>query len=322
MRMMQSPNASGSAEAKLVVADGGSAAPLYTSFDGATWPNTTFGVSNKQFWLLARSPDGKWLASNNVDASQVFTSNDGKTWAFRSTGIGSSYYMVCMAAAPGGKFMAGLSYTGPVSAGLVFSSDGGVTWSSTSGYPSGATRCTAIAYGGNDAGQSFWLMGDDGGRLFRSFDDGATWSASSLVDIGPAVTALKYGDTPAGFWIGGTTGTGIRKGPASASGTWTTPTISLSVGTTAIAYSPTLNLWILVAGTQVFVTTGGDTWTSIRATANPTVAPLRGATWVPSMGAFVLVGDGPVIRTSTDGFAWSSITAPGGATNLIAVCGS
>jgi hypothetical protein len=137
------------------------------------------------------------------------------------------------------------------------------------------------------------------------------WSdTSSFVNL-TDTRALGFGD---GLWVAGGIGGGSTRIETSPDGeTWTARTNPFAAGNIVLglAYSPTLDLWVAVAGAgEIATSPDAITWT---ARTSGTSEILNAVKWCPDVGLFVAVGGGgsnpAVCLTSTDGITWTSRTS-------------
>jgi hypothetical protein len=137
------------------------------------------------------------------------------------------------------------------------------------------------------------------------------WSdTSSFVNL-TDTRALGFGD---GLWVAGGLGGGSTRIETSPDGeTWTARTNPFAAGNIVLglAYSPTLDLWVAVAGAgEIATSPDAITWT---ARTSGTSEILNAVKWCPDVGLFVAVGGGgsnpAVCLTSTDGITWTSRTS-------------
>lgn len=171
----------------LVVRDGDAANPLeiaYSDDGGTTWTNVNVGTVNNQAAmgpgaLYAIDRFNIWLVTSG--GYIYFSEDGGVTWTTQNAGTITTQNLWAVYAADEDNVMAvGASDT------VLFTSDGGDTWSAATATGGGNTNQTvAWSFG-------FWWIGDDGGELWYSNDDGVTWTArtqfapygtGSIVDI-------------------------------------------------------------------------------------------------------------------------------------------
>lgn len=133
------------------------------------------------------------------------------------------------------------------------------------------------------------------------------WSdTSSFVNL-TDTRSLAFGD---GLWVAGGIGGGTTRIETSPDGeTWTARTNPFAAGNIVLglAYSPTLDLWVAVAGAgEIATSPDATTWT---ARTSGTAEILNSVAWCPNAGIFVAVGNNAVCLTSTDGTTWTSRTS-------------
>jgi photosystem II stability/assembly factor-like uncharacterized protein len=217
---------------------------------GLTWQTEATGLGGRFCREVALDPQFATDSTAYVATdSGVFVSHDsGDHWA--PTSLLSS--VVSIAAGSGGNLLAGES-----NGGLERSADGGVSWTSVSGFPN-ERIALAIANVGSTA-----TAGTDQG-VFWSDDRGATWQQSSLaIDRIDAMAGAVDGT----MYAGSASGDGVYRS-ADAGRTWI-PTGALQtpfVASLAIATDATgsEHVWAGTAGGGVFASnSGGASWTAV-----------------------------------------------------------
>jgi hypothetical protein len=190
------------------------------------------------------------------------------------------------------------------SAGSIFTSPNGTTWTSRS---SGTDKnLRAVVW----SGSQFVAVGS-GGTILTS-PDGAAWtSRSSGTTV--SLAAVTWSGTQ--FVAVGSSGTILTSGDGS---NWTVQPSGTNAVLEGVAWSGTR--FVAVGGsmtlTTVLTSTDGKTWTNYSPPTND--GPLVGVTW--SGGQFVAVGS--VILTSSDGINWLNMTPPALNGTLLGVTGS
>jgi photosystem II stability/assembly factor-like uncharacterized protein len=155
----------------LAVRDADAANPLevaYSDDGGATWTLVVVGALNNQEAmgpgaLYAIDRFNIWLAAS--DGYIYFSDDGGVTWTTQEAGTITANDLHAIWAADEDSVMAvGVTDT------VLFSLDGGSTWTAATATGGGNTNLTVNWSFG------FWWIGDNGGELHFSEDDGTTWT--------------------------------------------------------------------------------------------------------------------------------------------------
>ncbi|HEY3278094.1 MAG TPA: YCF48-related protein [Syntrophorhabdaceae bacterium] len=259
--------------------------------------------------LYAAANDGLGTAFVTVGASgTILNSADGNFWTVRTiTGITKHLFGVAYGPGEGtglGRFVAvGDTKT------ILYSDDGGATWSAVVTTTLPAVNFRAVTYG-----NGYFVAVGDGGKIFSS-PDGLAWTQQGKSPFtGGLLTtatfyAVSYGN---GLFVAvGAGGTVLWsqdgflwiRNPAIASG-----------GTlTSIAYGKPMfgeaAIWMAVNSSgRVFTSTNATIWTPFTSSQTGITTGLWGVTF--SGGIFVAVGSSGKIFTSDDGELWELSTAP------------
>jgi photosystem II stability/assembly factor-like uncharacterized protein len=162
---------------KLVASEYGGS--IYTSSDsGATWTQQT--PFTQYFIALASSADGTKLIGSDADGTgYLYTSTDsGATWTQRDPGgysTSSSYWYSVASSADGSVLIAANDANSINGYGYAYiSTDSGVTWTELNNLPTGYATAVWVSPDGTK-----FIVADDGfpnGKLYTSFDSGATWN--------------------------------------------------------------------------------------------------------------------------------------------------
>jgi photosystem II stability/assembly factor-like uncharacterized protein len=210
------------------------------------------------------------------DTSKLMTSLvNGTTYHFRVTAVDNAGNMS--------------SYSNEVSASPTGSA--GIEWQQMSGPTSGI-----FALATNAAGEVF--AGSFGGNVYRSTDDGNTWTQLNTVFTTSSVSALAV--SPSGFIFSGTDGAGIFRSTDNGAN-WArvnTGLTNLTIGSFAFTSSGTI---FVSSAAGIFRSTdNGGSW-------SPTGLTNGGVLAINSSGTlFAGTGIG-VYRSTDDGTAWTQI---------------
>lgn len=157
---------------------GGPSWGVATSRDhGVTWQSASAGLTDPGVLALAVAPGRLWAGTfGKTRLGGVFASGDaGGPWRFRSHGI-TALGIVALAASPHAP---GLLFAAAGPAGFLGSHDGGHTWQAVPGFESAALRLVEA-----DPGPRGTIYADSDGELFRSGDQGKTWTANEPGSLG------------------------------------------------------------------------------------------------------------------------------------------
>lgn len=190
----------------------------------------------------------------------------------------------------------GSQYVAVGAAGTIVTSPDAITWTTRT---SGAFGTTLTGVAGN--GSTLVVVGQ-GGLILRSTDAGVTWNTLSTVNAGSNTKSLA-----AVVWSGtqyvavGSGGIVLNSTDGS---TWTQRASGLTDGDiSAIAFASGrfVAVGAYTSGNGAITSTDGVNWTQGNAGAS-----LYGVTWAGT--EFIGVGNGGIIRGSSDGITWSTRT--------------
>lgn len=166
--------------------------------------------------------------------------------------------------------------------------------------------------------ENFSVTRDLGQVITRQPVEGG--GGTALVPVAVGATVLPVG--PDATWynpLGGTvvsgpqrvTYTGLGLGYTPVVNNWQTQTGPIAARSwTGVAWSPTLSLFVAVAGdatsSDVMTSTDGIAWTTRAPAASHT---WRAIIWAPGLALFVAVSQDGFVMTSPDGITWTSRTA-------------
>lgn len=281
---------------------------ILTSTDGITWvQRTTPALAINE--RLAQLSTGRMCAGNRAVTNQVLRSDDGITWLGPATGQTAPITGV---ASDGSLFVGGA--TG--SFGFMSSADG-ATWTPNAIPPPGdggiweaVTFSTALGWCAVNVG--------NGLDQVALSSDGTTWSVAGVtVPLAGAwqdvIGAKRPDPLPAQEMVMGDSGGVPRQNAVSTDGhNWTVSGTGLTFGTEDMAYSSTLEQFMMVGSSGIASSDdAGATWVE-RTRANS--CPWVGVEWsVPILLWIKCCSDASTqaIGTSPDGITWTSRTTPG-----------
>jgi hypothetical protein len=151
-----------------------------------------------------------------------------------------------------------------------------------------------------------------GTHQFTTSPDGKVWTSNTAASVN--YTSVAWGGDGAGggpqIFIGAFTNSGSVGKSSSGTGGWTTEATAGSVGTPAIAYSPSLNRFCLVGSNGGCQTRegGGTTWTSRGGGSGLSSHVWKDICWSTELSLFCVIATGGQIATSPDGITWTDRT--------------
>jgi len=302
---------------------------VLTSTDGYSWTNPAYTGSppyrdivfgNSQFvavgtfGIIATSPDGlawtkrsdcglfclddlfsiAWSGSGYAAVGEngmVFTSSDGTSWTSRATPLGASTSTVLRRVASSGTvFVASGHVATTIKGAIIYSTNGGVTWTSATITPTTGYEFDNVAWDGS----RFLATAFGSPAGIWTSTDGASWTQLT--------TNLISRLTPAGAGYIGTNGVGAILTSSDAV-TWTLTYNFVYPSISDILWMADRNEYLAVGG----VTSGGFIATSTdAATWNARLASdkLTSVLWDGSK--FLAIDFNGRLYTSVDGLSWAS----------------
>ncbi|NBY39728.1 MAG: exo-alpha-sialidase, partial [Flavobacteriia bacterium] len=159
------------------------------TFRSTDYGNTWLPVTGNGGYYVAMSPNGQYGITANGYGRNIgiyYTSNYGATWTQNLTGTlaATSWHGVAMG--PGGRALAfSKEENGEAKQGIIYSSDNGVTWNTTTGFPNSTDRGTTGVAMSSDTGIYAICCGQSTG-LYYSSNYGQSWTQSNI-------TSAQYG---------------------------------------------------------------------------------------------------------------------------------
>lgn len=260
----------------------GSSGRIFFSNNGTEW--TSPGTIGASVTIYGIAYDGKTFIAVTSSGSN-YKSIDGVEWEpIDIGGLTNSMYA-------GIKYIKSKNtFICADSSGYIFTStDGGNTWKTE--------RPASIAlWGLGYYNGSYWVCGNSG-RLFKKSEDDAAWG-----EITNPANSTIYGYAGANkrdIICGGNGNLSVSTDGVS----FNSKIISSIVGTTLkhIAYSPTLNLWV-VAGYSGAILTSNNNGNSFEYNFLGVSLSIEGIIWDGTK--FIVTGSGSNIYYSLDGFNW------------------
>lgn len=156
---------------------GSSSAAIYVS------PNASNQVTNTVpviFYCGMYNAGNSLHYAGAAASGVIYTSSDLATWTLKGTPYAAGTPTVKKIVSDGANHFAALD-GGQQHNYVAYSSDSGATWSSSTGLPALAAYYVDILY---LASQGMWMLTDNNGHVFLSFDNCATWTAAAH-DLNP-----------------------------------------------------------------------------------------------------------------------------------------
>ncbi len=232
---------------------------LWASSDGGvTWQPT--GLSNGIVLSLMVDSSGVLFAGTNSAGAQV-SRDHGETWAVLDIGIDSASkfaYGIWIDPGDGQKIFA----SSPAGYGLVWSQDGGATWSDAGqGFTGIGSR--DVAFDSSDS-RRIYAGVTVGDNLFKSTDGGLTWSRRRLGSTAVYVIAVAVDPVSPNVVYAGTQNEGFFKS-TDYGDTWKSTGSGLSGAITYLTLDPAKSGRLFAAtGTAFYLSEdGGESWTNI-----------------------------------------------------------
>jgi ligand-binding sensor domain-containing protein len=291
-----------------------------TSDNGTSWSLVNSGVTDSSVCGLVSVGSDVFIGTR---ADGVFRSTDqGEHWVAATTGLSNVW--VTSFATRGSKLFAGaainLTYYGPMeicheNAGVFRSTDSGTNWI---GVNAGLVQFPADEYCMASSG-SFVFAGAmdrecsgelprDGRGVFRSSDDGASWTATTFGNFNIGAIAVNGADLIAGTaWP---SNTGLIKRSTDSGASWTLINTGIaSEAVSALAVSPNgTGGTIFYAGTYDGVfrsTNNGGMWASVNS-GLPTRREVQ-CLAASAGGLFAAIDTSGIFRTTNNGESWTAV---------------
>jgi photosystem II stability/assembly factor-like uncharacterized protein len=208
---------------------------------------------------MADSAGVLW-AGTNAAGAQV-SRDHGETWAVLDIGIASASkfaYGIWIDPGNGQKIFA----SSPAGYGLVWSQDGGATWSAVAqGFTGIGSR--DVAFDSSDS-RRIYAGVTVGDNLFKSTDGGLTWSRRRLGSAAVYVIAVAVDPLSPNIVYAGTQSEGLFKS-TDYGDTWKSAGSGLSGAITYFTLDPTRSGRLFACTQPAFYLSedGGDTWTNV-----------------------------------------------------------
>ncbi len=248
-------------------------------------------ISSPSFWRKLN------FSGLNPQANLALTARAASAWV-TSTPTAGTYLSV--AYSPELKVLVAV---GGAANPVMSSADGGVTWTDRV-MPAGMTSALSVAWSPSlglfCAVASFGIAT----KQVMTSPDGVTWTSRTVTTANASYTAIAWSDELGMFCIVGRGG--VVSVTTSTDGiTWTDRVVTSHNIFSAVAWSPSLSLWVAVcsdnAPNQVITSPDGITWT---AQATPVSGTWDAVCWSEDQGTFVAVSVSGLVMTSRDGILW------------------
>jgi photosystem II stability/assembly factor-like uncharacterized protein len=279
-----------------VFAVGNQGVILHRDPAGVPWPyflpQTADTSADLYTITFAVSPDG--LSTYGATAGKDFqiweTKNLGVTWGIAPqchAFIFDAFYGLHLYSLTQG-FAAGVAAN---SAGAGFKYFGGASWvCGPTTYPG------EIFYDVVRLGSSGWMVGDTGGKIYRTEDDGVTWVAVPA-GTGKVVRAVAFSGLGHGVAVGGQGAIVRTQDPKGE--TWSPVTSPTSADLFGVAFWGSQSGWAVGAwGTILHTADGGRSWI---VQPSGTTARLEGVCFTSPTEGFAVGAGGMILRTVTGG---------------------
>lgn len=271
------------------------ATALHVNIALAGWTNTSSSTPS----LLTAASGATIYAA---DLAAIYASSDGGlTWSSSSSAPGAPYTAL--------SYVNNALWLGTDKSGTAYSSNGSSWTVASSGQGVPIFNVPPVKILAITATNSSTLLAGNVSGLYRSTNNGATWSsnvsglpqtASGPFTVGAAVNALTA--TSAGTAIAGTAAGIYRSSDGGA--TWSSAGLSGTAVSAVLALPGTTTLYALAGGLYKS-SDDGRTWAAVSSWSFGTPTALAGH---PTDGVTVFVGDSNgSVRSSTDGSTWTQL---------------
>jgi photosystem II stability/assembly factor-like uncharacterized protein len=270
----------------VVYVSAGSSAGVFKTVDGGThWSSASFGLSGPFFFTLVADPVTSGTLYVGAGGGNLYKTIDGGAgWSPLNTGQTNVLYqsLAISAAAPS-------TIVAATNAGVIRSTDSGMTWSAPQLRDNGGAAAIAV-----DPANPARILAESAYTLFRSADGNLTWAQSAAgltahvtqsIAVDPRDDAVVYACGPTGF------SRSVDRGNL-----WTTigPTCS------SVAVDSSGTLYLLSSGIVRRSVDNGATWTNFNAGIAPAFAGSLAADPKTAGVLYVTIG-GDVYRKSGEG---------------------
>lgn len=280
---------------------------VFRSHDGGTsWENTSSGLQGHFARALAVSPgfarDRTLYAA--TDAGVYRSVNGGDFW--QPPGNDS---LLVTSVATAGTAGESIIFSGPASGGLLESTNGGVSWSGVSSFPS-SRQALSIAPSMTYAADGTIMVGTDSG-VWETRDHGATWSPGGLASDRIDAMALSPGffqDKLA--FAGSASGNGVYRS-TDAGDSWQSPPAVFAGHVQSLAVSRTFNidhaLFAGAPGTGLTLSSdAGMSWLP----ANSGLHAAQVVAVRSDLAAVVMAGNGAASMLNPGSSSWTDLALP------------
>ncbi len=284
--------------AALTIHAGTNGGGVWTSSDGGiTWQATR--LSSGMVWSLAVNSAGALYAGTNAAGAQV-SRDRGATWTILPTGIDAANkfgYGIWIDPGNGQKMFVSSEHPH----GMVWSQNGGASWSVTEGFTGFGSR--GVAFDPSDS-RRIYAGGMIGSVFFKSTDGGMTWSTRRFGSPAVYVVAVAVDPLSPNIVYAGTQNEGLFKS-TDYGDTWISTGSGLSGAITYLTPDPTQSGRLFACTGMAFYLSedGGQSWTNILNTPawTVTIDPKRPST------VYATARTQGIFRSSDGGHAWQAI---------------
>ena len=284
---------------------------LYKTTDaGLTWSFAGIPLVVTDTYYCLYAFDENRIMVSGTGRKYLYTTNGGNTWTtifFPGSTFNTISDIDFKDANTG--YVCGSAYY------FAYTTDAGTTWTQTNA-PVGAGGQWALSISGNDV----YIAGDNGSKIFKSSDNGVSWTPVDMNDGSPyqPAPAIMYGMDINGSNIAVVGLYGIVNVSTDGGATWDNK--NNCVSQTALTFSaiwaesPTGNIFTAgTAGTLLHSSNGGVNWTQ-RPSNSPqqtnNIQMLNPSTGFAVSGNAGGIGSGYLNKTTDGGLNWTNIPLP------------
>ncbi len=253
-----------------------------------------YGFSSSRAFAIRRPGNTNNEISETIDT--------GTTWTTRIAANSSNFWKAIHFSGSTG-LACKYDGAGSPTAGIAYSTDGGVNWGGATGVPSGLT-CYDVFLVNSTIG---WSVAD-GKYIIKTTNGGANWSTQQTGSIlDPTLYSVMFADTNYGW----TVGTGGTIYATTNGGTnWATQTSGTTLDLHDVYVLDKNIVWIVGKnGTVLRTMNGGTNWDKLGV---PTNRDLWSIVFANEDQGWISGSDGLILKTEVAGFQWRRVNADKG----------
>lgn len=281
---------------------------MKTTDGGNNWTAIVTGVTTTMNDVWA-SDDGNTILLATTSGNVRRSTDAGATWANVATGASFTVYKI---AVNGNNVMVGGASASTVPQ-VRFSTDLGATWTLKS---TGITASTTVW--DIDYVNSAWYVTGNSFDIFKSTDDGTTWTAISVLNPSQPWTSTYYASTfsPTGDSLIAVGGFGLIQSKSGAAGTPVAHSVLGKPGTWYDIWSSAPNGTVIAVGAPTVSgsafdqiarsTDGGNTWTIVPFSTTST-ATFWSIEMIDANTGFISGTNSALYKTTNGGVSWDSV---------------